>query len=177
MSKYKIGTGKDLAEMLMRVGIGNQVSFALHFEKCGDEIIECSIEGWFGATILNLFDGYCLLAGQMGMGNWYAYDVAGIAGIPQIAYVENAAKSLLDYEFLIEPDVGICIEMFSDNQLEEIWTDLDNIPFDEADVPGDMILAEDWRGFPKGTDRLEIWQFFDKHHSKGVAFLLYGESH
>jgi len=66
------------------------------------------------------------------------------------------------------------IEGLTDVQLEEMWADLGNIHFDEADVPGDMVLAEDWHSFQKGTDRLEIWQFFDKRHSKGVAFLLYG---
>lgn len=28
--------------------------------------------------------------------------------------------------------------------------------------------------FPAGTDREEIWQWFDQRHSKGVAYLLYG---
>jgi hypothetical protein len=69
-----------------------------------------------------------------------------------------------------------CIEKLADERLEEMWADLGNIPFDEADVPGYMVLAEDWHGFSKGMDRLEIWNFFNAHHSKGVAFLLYGES-
>ncbi|MCL2392919.1 MAG: hypothetical protein FWC66_10015 [Oscillospiraceae bacterium] len=68
-----------------------------------------------------------------------------------------------------------CIEKLTDEQLEKMWADLSDIPFDEADVPGDMVLAKDWCGFTKGTDRLEIWKFFDMHHSKGVAFLLYRE--
>lgn len=29
--------------------------------------------------------------------------------------------------------------------------------------------------FPKGTDREEIWKWYDNHHPKDVAYLLYGE--
>ena len=61
----------------------------------------------------------------------------------------------------------------SDEQIEELWGSLANVPFDEANVPGDMILAEDWQGFPKGTNRETIWLFFDELHSQGVAYLLY----
>ena len=62
-----------------------------------------------------------------------------------------------------------------DRCLERKWKELENIPFDEADSPSGLVLAEDWWGFPKGTDREEIWHAFDDNHSKGVAFLLYGE--
>lgn len=62
-----------------------------------------------------------------------------------------------------------------DRCLERKWKELEDIPFDEADSPSGLILAEDWWGFSKGTDREEIWHAFDDNHSKGVAFLLYGE--
>ena len=29
--------------------------------------------------------------------------------------------------------------------------------------------------FPEGTDREEIWKWYDNQHPKGVAYLFYGE--
>ena len=89
-------------------------------------------------------------------------------------FMKSIEESML--AMIMHPDLTICNEMLSDARLEELWAELGDIPFDEADVLGDMVLAEDWRGFLKGTDRHEIWRFFDANHSKGVAFLLYGVS-
>ena len=36
-------------------------------------------------------------------------------------------------------------------------------------------LEDDWFIFPIGTDKEEIWHWFDERHSKGVAYLLYGD--
>lgn len=61
-----------------------------------------------------------------------------------------------------------------DRKLEELWDELDGVPFDDDDPTGsDMKLAEDWNGFPKGTEREEIWHWFDRRYSKGVVHLLY----
>ena len=60
-----------------------------------------------------------------------------------------------------------------DSLLEEAWSELEDIPFDEVDDSHEMVLAEDWRGFGKGTERAFIWRFFTKHHSKGLNYLLY----
>lgn len=62
-----------------------------------------------------------------------------------------------------------------DRILEERWANLEDVPFDEP-PRGDLIMAEDWWLFPKGTEREDIWHFFDENYSKGVAFLLYGET-
>ena len=59
-----------------------------------------------------------------------------------------------------------------DSKLEVLWTELTDIPFDETKEM-DLVLAEDWYLFPKGTSRDEIWHWFDERHSKGVAWLLY----
>ncbi len=63
---------------------------------------------------------------------------------------------------------------FPDTLLEQKWKELTDIPFDEADTPSGLMLAEDWWLFQKRTDREDIWRFFDQH-SKGIAYLLYGE--
>lgn len=56
--------------------------------------------------------------------------------------------------------------------LEAKWHELSDVPFDEADTASGLVLAEDWWGFPKGTDREDIWHVFDKFYSKGVASLI-----
>jgi hypothetical protein len=60
----------------------------------------------------------------------------------------------------------------TDKELEKLWDELTNIPFDE-DEDGELVLAEDWNGFEKGADRESIWHWFDERHSKGVAWLIY----
>lgn len=61
---------------------------------------------------------------------------------------------------------------YFDFELEEAWRELDDIPFDE-DEEGVLRISRDWNQFPKGTDREEIWKFFDREHSMGVHWLLY----
>ena len=61
-------------------------------------------------------------------------------------------------------------EYGTDKGLESMWSGLTDVPFDEGET--DMLLAEDWFGFPKGTAREDIWHWFDEHHSKGAGYLL-----
>ena len=61
-----------------------------------------------------------------------------------------------------------------DRFCERMWCELEDIEFDEDD-DGRLVLARDWFDFKKGTHREEdIWQWFDKHHSKGVGWLMNG---
>ena len=62
-------------------------------------------------------------------------------------------------------------DTYTDSQLEQMWLDLTDVPFDET-RDGRLVLAEDWEQFPAGTDREDIWYFFDDNYSKGVAYLL-----
>ena len=73
-------------------------------------------------------------------------------------------------------DKSLCYRM-----VEEFWNNLEDVPFNE-DADGRLVLANDYRFmvgsreiamFPKGTDREEIWHWFDENHPKGVAYLLY----
>lgn len=61
---------------------------------------------------------------------------------------------------------------FSQRQIEKLWKLLEDKPFDE-DEDGRLVLCEDWFGFPAGTDREEIWHWFDENYNDGVAALLY----
>ncbi len=73
-------------------------------------------------------------------------------------------------------DKSLCYRM-----VEGFWKNLEDVPFNE-DADGRLVLANDYRFmvgsreiamFPKGTDREEIWHWFDENHPKGVAHLLY----
>ena len=61
-----------------------------------------------------------------------------------------------------------------DVELEELWADLQDVVFDDSDPNEDMKLLDPWGGFPARTSRDDIWHWFDERHSKGVAYLLYG---
>lgn len=56
-----------------------------------------------------------------------------------------------------------------DKQLEELWAELGDVPMD----PETERLDEAFHIWPAGTDREEIWHWFDERYSKGVAHLLY----
>jgi hypothetical protein len=70
-------------------------------------------------------------------------------------------------------DQIVPLDIQSDLLLEDKWNELTDINFDESDTISGLILAKNWWIFPAGTDREEIWHYFDEKHSKGVAYLLY----
>lgn len=49
---------------------------------------------------------------------------------------------------------------------------LGEIPIDNADA-----ILEEFLGFPEGTDRIEIWHWFDENYPEGVAVLMNGGKH
>lgn len=57
----------------------------------------------------------------------------------------------------------------TDDELLNLWHDLEDVPIDEETET----LLFDWFIFPKGTDKEEIWHWFDGRYSKGVYSLLY----
>lgn len=57
-----------------------------------------------------------------------------------------------------------------DAELEELWGEFGDIPMN----PETECIEEPFLGFPAGTNREEIWHWFDDRHSKGVVYLLYG---
>ncbi|MCD8331508.1 MAG: hypothetical protein LUB63_03110 [Oscillospiraceae bacterium] len=58
-----------------------------------------------------------------------------------------------------------------DKLLEEMWADMDP----ETEVLEEPFIYNDEVVFPTGTEKLDIWRWFDQRHSKGVAHLLYGD--
>lgn len=58
-----------------------------------------------------------------------------------------------------------------DRELEELWNQFGDTPMD----PETEKIEEPFVDFPAGTDREDIWHWFDLRHSRGVAYLLYGD--
>lgn len=58
-----------------------------------------------------------------------------------------------------------------DRKLESLWDKFADVPMD----PDTEKMCEPFMHFPAGTDREEIWKWFDERHSKGVVHLLYRE--
>lgn len=52
--------------------------------------------------------------------------------------------------------------------LENAWKTLEDVPMN----PETECIEEKWFHFPNGTNREDIWYWFDAHHSKGVAWLM-----
>lgn len=59
-----------------------------------------------------------------------------------------------------------------DDYLEELWGQFEDVPID----PDTECIEEEFLGWGPGIHREEIWHWFDKRHSKGIAYLLYGGS-
>lgn len=66
--------------------------------------------------------------------------------------------------------------------IERLWKNLEDVVFDE-DSDGCLVLESEYQlmignrevaMFPAGTDREEIWHWFDERHPKGVVYLLRG---
>ena len=60
----------------------------------------------------------------------------------------------------------------TDKVLEEWWNMLEDVPMN----PITECMEDEYMCWPAGTKREEIWRWFNKHHSKGVAYLLEGSS-
>ena len=58
-----------------------------------------------------------------------------------------------------------------DEELEEMWRRFGDVPMD----PETECIEEQFMGWGSGTHREEIWHWFDRRHSKGIAYLLYNE--
>ena len=62
----------------------------------------------------------------------------------------------------------------TDGLIQDLWKSFSNVPFDDGEK--DLVLGQDWFIFEKGTERKDIWKWFDSHYSKGAVSLLYPEA-
>lgn len=101
------------------------------------------------------------------------------AALP-VVLVEGVKIILKYLEQHPEPDFRLLLSRFIDNliyteefagrlddeKVEKLWTLFGDTPVNEDDE-----LDEDFLEFIKGTDRMEVWEWFDDIHSRGVAYL------
>lgn len=67
------------------------------------------------------------------------------------------------------PDTDIVKEYTTyDSLLEDLWKTLTDVPMN----PDTEDIEEDWFIFPKGTNREDIWDWFDEQHSKGIGWIM-----
>ena len=74
------------------------------------------------------------------------------------------------YEMMDGVDSGICTIkdiLVSPESLETFWSELGDIP-----VNDDGIIQEPFLWWPKGTDREDIWHWFDERYPGGVIKLM-----
>lgn len=58
-----------------------------------------------------------------------------------------------------------------DIELERLWNEFANVPIN----PETEKLEEAYLYFPAGTDREDVWHWFDNRHSKGIGHLMYND--
>lgn len=76
--------------------------------------------------------------------------------------VETIKEGITDIEMLRDRDAV----------LEDLWSQFADVPMN----PETECIEASFMGWGPGIHREEIWHWFDKRHSKGVAYLLYGEA-
>lgn len=91
--------------------------------------------------------------------------------------LQKYVKQILDFcKSMISCD-GRCecsrVEYYlvNNSYIQKKWDELEDVPFNEQEYK--PVLSEDWFIFDKGTEREDIWHWFDEYHSKGVFWLLY----
>ena len=70
--------------------------------------------------------------------------------------VQNGANAELEMEFTTK-----------DELIEAMWNTLEDVNIDE-----DECIEQNWFIFDIGTHREAIWHWFDRHHRKGVGWLI-----
>lgn len=80
---------------------------------------------------------------------------------------------LATYEAILEGLTDIEMLRDRDSALEEMWAQLEDVSFD----PDTECILEPFMGWGAGVHREEIWHWFDRRYSKGVAYLLYSDGY
>ncbi len=85
-------------------------------------------------------------------------------------FVEKNTEIESKNAMICEKNSGRPVMWFSsrDRLLEYAWMTLTDVNIDEEER-----TEQDWFIFHVGTDREEIWNWFDDYYSKGVGTLLY----
>ena len=64
------------------------------------------------------------------------------------------------------------ISNYVDDIVEKMWNEFLQVPLNEISK-GVYVLKNNWKYWKEGTNRETIWNWFDRHYSKGVVWLMY----
>ena len=83
--------------------------------------------------------------------------------------------SFSDWKMQADPQHNLKL---CDGWLELAWEALGNVPTHEDENHDSWILDDrfetPWVTFEKGVSVFDVWRWFDKKHSMGVSYLMYG---
>lgn len=74
-----------------------------------------------------------------------------------------------DYGIIVDALDEVTTLQDRDKAMEELWEQFGDVSMN----PETECIEEEFRGFPVGTNREEIWHWFDERYSKGIAYLMY----
>lgn len=88
-------------------------------------------------------------------------------------YPETEIAQLIDTDEIAEHN-GTYVMLYDDDVCKQLWEELGDvlIDYDNPDYP-DGIIEHDWFIFEAGTERDEIWRWFDEHYRFGVYKLMF----
>lgn len=132
--------------------------------------------GWYGIKAVNAgFESAALVL----MADYYGGNCASVA---QLFYddgdnwkreIEKAIIATLSVQDTVTPSTMLLIDITGakksdkDIRLEKLWRQFGDVPMN----PETECIEEDFLHFPAGTNRMDIWHWFDEQHSVGVAYL------
>jgi len=56
----------------------------------------------------------------------------------------------------------------SDKEIEKLWREFGDLPLNDSDD-----ITEGWNGWEAGTHKIDVWEWFDRVHSKGIYYLIH----
>ena len=136
--------------------------------------------GWYGIKAVEAgFDSDALVL----MSDYYGGNCASIVQLfdgedveDKMQSIESAIIETLNINETVTPDTLLLVDFDTgearrksdkDIRLEELWRQFGDIPMN----PETECIEEDFLHFPSGTNRMDIWHWFDEQHSLGVAYL------
>ena len=64
-------------------------------------------------------------------------------------------------------EIELTLQDTIDKNVEALWKELESVPVDRN---GNLRAA--WKAYPKGTNKNEVYGWFNRHHSKGLSYLM-----
>lgn len=61
----------------------------------------------------------------------------------------------------------ITLQDMIDKNIEASWKEFQNVPLDRN---GNLKVS--WKAYPKGTNKNTVYDWFNRHHSRGLSYLI-----